>query len=943
MHSERWRQIEAMYEAAMDREPDARAAFLAEACGDDEGLRREVESLLNLNSAPVLIDQPAWEVAADLLDNDAIVPPGTQLGPYRIEGVLGTGGMGHVYRARDTRLDRLVALKISKEEFTDRFEGEARAVAALNHANICTLHDVGPDYLVMELVEGPTLADRIKAGPVPLDEALSIARQIGDALEAAHEHGIVHRDLKPGNIKIKPDGTVKVLDFGLAKRALVGASANVEDSPTMSVATGAGMILGTAAYMSPEQARGHAVDKRADIWSFGVVLYEMLTGEQLFRGATVSDTLAAVLTREPDWNSVPSQPRRLLQYCLQKDPRRRLRDIADAWPLLDAEPVGTRNSRVPRVLAAALALVCVIALWALWRSERAIVRPLQPLVRLSVDLGSEVNLASRRGPAVILSPDGARIAYVSRERLYTRRLDQPNVVELAGTQGAHNPFFSPDGQWIAFFAERELKKISVDNGSIVKLCDAATTAILNGTWSEDGDILANLRFNGGFSRIPPSGGKPAPITPLAVDLPQVLPGGQAVLFTRGRFRLGQSEIGIMTLNGGERKTLVEQASMGRYLPSGHLLYHHAGDLFAVPFDLERLEMRGTPELVVSGVAFNATTGSAQFDYSRNGTLVYRSGGSEADQLSIEWMDANGKTQATPIPVGDHTRPALSPDGRHVAVAVRQKAGLDVWTYELQRGTPTRLTFDGNADAPLWTPDGRYLVFRSFREGGLFWIRSNGASRPQSLLRPQGPIQSGVAQFPGSFTPDGRRIAFMELYDQRKYHLWTAPIHSTGGELRAGTPEPLFHTPDKDERHPAFSPDGRWVAYTSDESGSFQVYVRPFPPHASGGKWQISNTGGWEPTWSAKTPHLFFRTEDNQVMVSRYSVRGDSFVADVPQQWSERRLADIGPVTNYDVSPDGKRILAVMEAAPTDQNRAHHVVFLLNFFDELRRRLPVSGR
>src|SRR5712692_2143921 len=571
---------------------------------------------------------------------------GTTLGPYEILAPLGAGGMGEVYRARDPRMGREVAIKVSSERFNERFEREVRAVAALNHPNICALYDVGSNYLVMELVEGPALSERIKQGPVPIEEALGIARQIGAALEAADERNIVHRDLKPANIKVKADGVVKVLDFGLAK--LGGTpTENANNSPTLSLAeTQAGVILGTAAYMSPEQARGKPVDKRADIWAFGVVLYEMLTGRQLFQGDTISDTLAAVLRQEPEWDRVPAKVRRLLKSCLEKDPKRRLRDIGDAWRQFEEAPEAepATRSRLLWAAAGALAVLLAVALWAAWRATRPVEQKLQPLVRLDVDLGPDVSLGSFAGADATLSPDGTRLVYVSQGRLFTRRLDQPNATELAGTQGASEPFFSPDGRWVAFFAQDKLKKISVEGGAAIALCDAPY--FLGGSWGEDGNIIAALGTNTRLSRIPSAGGAPTPVTELESGeathrWPQILPGGKAVLFTASPTAnaFDGADIDVMSLADHRKKTLERGGTFGRYLPSGHLIYVNRGTLFAVPFDLDRLEVRGTPSPVLNQVSYNATSGSAQLDFSQTGTLVYRSGGVAGGLVTVQWLDA----------------------------------------------------------------------------------------------------------------------------------------------------------------------------------------------------------------------------------------------------------------------------------------------------------------
>jgi serine/threonine protein kinase len=515
--------------------------------------------------------------------------PGDKLGPYEIVSPLGKGGMGEVWKARDPRLNRDVAIKISARQFTDRFEHEAHAIAALNHRNICTLYDIGPNYLVMELVEGPTLAERIAQGPVPLEETLTIAKQIADALEAAHEKSIVHRDLKPANIKIKPDGSVKVLDFGLAKSG--GAPELTSDSPTM--LTVAGMILGTAGYMAPEQAKGKEVDKRADNWAFGVVLYEMLTGQRLFEGETVSETLAAVLKEQPDLNRVPAKVRPLLRRCLEKDPQKRLRDIGEAMAWVESAPEAAivppaRTKWMwPSVAAAALVVALAAVGWNLWRAPRLTDLP---LVRQDVDLGSDIALLPPLPFAsnVVISPDGTRLAYVASavsggpRKLFTRRLDQPKATGLPATEGADRPFFSPDGHWLGFAAGGKLSKISADGGAAVPLMDLPG-AFAGAAWGEDGIIVAQL--GKGLVRIPDGGGQSVPVTELATGelvqtSPQILPGGKAVLFASNvRGGADNATVDVVSLADRHRKTLARGAAFPRFAAplngakgAGYLLY-----------------------------------------------------------------------------------------------------------------------------------------------------------------------------------------------------------------------------------------------------------------------------------------------------------------------------------------------------------------------------------
>jgi Tol biopolymer transport system component len=940
MTSERWRQVEALFNAALEQKPDRRETFLAEACRGDNELRQEVESLLGRDGSDEgVLDRPAWEAVPSLIEYPTSLTPGMQLGPYKILAPIGAGGMGEVYRASDTRLGRDVAIKISAERFSERFEKEARAIAALNHPNVCTLHDVGPNYLVMELVEGPTLAERIKQGPISLDEALAIAKQIAAALEAAHAKGITHRDLKPANINLKPDGTVKVLDFGLAKMGDIPA-AQSDNSPTRTTGpTQAGTILGTAAYMAPEQARGKEVDWRADIWAFGVVLCEMLTAQKPFKGDDLSETLASVIKDEPKLERVPAKVERLVRCCLEKDPKQRLQAIGDWRLLLEDQPLPKAHaSRLPWTIAAALPAIAVIALWAPWRSEKPADRP---LVRLDVDLGPDVSLppaASVVGwHSVAISPDGTRLAYVSGipTKLFTRRLDQPKATELPGTLGAYTPFFSADGRWVVFaFAGDGFNKISVEGGAVVPLRDRGENGIIVAI---DGRALL---------RIPASGGPPETVAVVGngeifFSNPQILPGGKAVLFAAyTAANLDAASINVMTLADRHRKT-VTRGTSPQYLASanraGYLVYTYKATLFAIPFDLDKLETRGTAVPILDDVAYETPFGIAQLDFSRTGTLVYRRSGVDTGEFTVAWIEGGGKTEPLLAKPGRYERPSLSPDGQRLALDVRDGPRVDIWVYDWPRDTMTRLTFTGTAENAVWSPGGRYIMFRASNEG-MAVIRSDGAGKPQPLTH------SIHTQSPWSFTPDGKQMAFSDIDPKTKFDLWTVPLESDGAGVRAGKPEVFLQTP-AGERSPALSPDGRWLAYSSDESGTEQVYVRAFPD--KGGKWQVSNNGGTYPMWSRKENELFFETTDRQIMATAYTLKGDSFVSDKPRMWSERKLAGINNgngfaigAGNVDIAPDGKRMMALLPAAAQEAQQ-NEIVLLENFFDELRRRVPAS--
>ena len=887
---------------------------------------------------------------------------GSRLGCYEILAPIGSGGMGEVYRARDSKLNRDVAIKVLPTFANDpdrmaRFEREAQVLASLNHPHIAAIYGLqesdGMRALVMELVEGPTLDDHIGGHAMALEEALPIAKQIAEALEYAHEKGIIHRDLKPANVKLTTDGHVKVLDFGLAKalEAPAPAAGNPSISPTLTIeGTRAGMILGTAAYMSPEQARGKAVDKRADIWSFGVVLYEMLTGKQPFAGATVSDTLAAVLKTEPDLTQAPVQAQKLLRRCLDKDPKCRLRDIGDVWELLEQPSMAgasQRRSKLPWAVAAALAVVSIGLGVALWRATRQVDRA---LMRLSVDLGPDA-VAGQFTTAAI-SPDGTRLVFPlkssdGKQMLATRLLEETKPALLSGTENGRDPFFSPDGRWIGFFADGKMKKISIQGGAPIALCDAPDARGAN--WGADSNIIVAPNRVGGLSRVSAEGGTPQPVTKLegggSHRWPQPLLGNEAVLFTLSFSNVvfGDASIAAVSLKTGEIKILVRDAYFGRYLPTGdstgHLVYIHDGVLFGVPFDPARLELRGTPVPVLEGLAADPTSGAGQFSFSRTGTLVHRTGKVAAPSWPVSWLDNSGNAKPLIATPGFYLAPRFSPDGKRLALAQFLGSHQQIFVYDLQRRTMSRVFFKTGTQRssyPIWSPDGNHIVcwFSSASGFSLGWMRADGAGETQSLL------DSKNLLVPYSFFPDGR-LAYFELDPESGWDIWTLPLDLSDPDRPKPGKKDIFLRTASNELNPAVSPDGRWIAYQSDDLGRYEVYVGPFD--GQGGKRQISTGGGQLPMWSRNGRELFFENLDNRIMVIDYTATGASFTQQgKPRLWSEQQLHEVGGMLNYDLWSKGKLFAIFPELRPQSEEKGDvHVAFLLNFFDELRRRAPVS--
>jgi len=832
---------------------------------------------------------------------------GDKLGPYEIVGPIGKGGMGEVYRATDTRLGRDVAIKVAAEHFSERFEREARAIASLNHPNICRLYDVGPNYLVMELIEGES-----PQGPLPLDTALHFAFQIAEALEAAHEKGIVHRDLKPGNLKIAPGGVVKVLDFGLAKMGGSAATASA-DSPTFTMGpTQAGMILGTAGYMSPEQARGKEVDRRADVWAFGVVLYEMLTGKAPFQGETVTDTLAAVIEREPDLSRVPAKVRPLLKMCLEKDPQKRLRHIGDAMALVNATAVegqpaagprpGSRRWLWPAVGVAALAIAAIeLAHWAPWRGS-------SNLQAIRFEILSTQQLAFIQGGSPSVSPDGRWIVFPATgtdrvTRMYLRALDSVEVRPLAGTESPNNlpppVFWSPDSRFVAFgstpgpFAPGQLKKLDISGGSPQTVCDTPA-AVPGGAWNRDGVIVfAHNNTTRGLLRVPAAGGVATPITVLdakrnetAHRFPQFLPDGRHFLYLRVSTAAAYTGIyvGLIDVKPEEQslKPLLVSDRQAYYVASpsggpGRLVFLRDTTLFAQPFDPGRLELSGDPVAVADQVGSFEAAQAGLYSVSETGVLAYRGGAGGNRGIQFTWMDPQGKVLGAVGEHGSYATMALSPDGRRVAASQlsSQRGDSNIWILDVMRGTSSRLTFNAGRDVnPQWSPDGKSIVFASNRAGHLdVYQKSADGSGDERLL-----LKSEQDKRPTSWSRDGRYLLYESSDPRTQSDIWVLPLE---GDRR---PIPLLRT-EFNETGGRISPDGRWFAYQSTESGGPEIYVRPFSPEASrenggGAKWLVSRNGGAFPLWRGDGKELFYVSLNAQLMAMDVSAN-PAFQAGLP--------------------------------------------------------------
>ena len=882
---------------------------------------------------------------------------GTRLGPYEIVSAIGAGGMGEVYRATDTNLKRAVAIKVlpasvsNDPERLARFQREAEVLASLNHPHIAQIYgwekSEGTTALVMELVEGEELSQRIARGPIPLDEALPIAKQIAEALEAAHEQGIIHRDLKPANIKVRPDGTVKVLDFGLAKLAESAAPTNPSMqslSPTITspaLMSGVGVLLGTAAYMSPEQAKGKAADRRSDIWAFGCVLHEMLTGACVFGGETLTDTIAAVIRKEPEWRLLPPNVPRgihvLIRRCLKKEPSDRWQHISDVRIEIDeamAEPTGVssvvhgrRPSWVTPTLIVMAALAGSLLTLVAARSFAPVAPVTKAVSRLDMDLPAGTELYTGSAQIVALSPDGARLAYIallgSQRQAFIRPLDSFVSMPIHGTDTAQAIFFSPDGGAIAFItADRTLKTVSLSDGLIVTLAHNAD-AYSGGTWADDGRIIF-ARTDGGLSQVSASGG---PVTSLTtVDpakserfhvFPTTLPGGKVLLFasmTTNKAGLA-SHLESLSLDTGQRRVLVDAGTFPHYLPTGHLVFFRDGGLIAVPFDVDRLQVAGRAVRVADDLGVDFTS-NPMVSMSASGSLAYAPGGMVISRLV--WVSRQGVEQPLSEASGLYGVPRLAPDGQKIAVQLK---GL-LWMYDTSRTTFERITSPetlGNS-FPAWTADSKRLLLRT--RTGMKTIDVTGSAGMQAIRG-----SNDASDIPGSVSPDGQTLAFLRIDAETSGDIYIVALNGTS------PPRPIVKTPAY-EGGSEFSPDGKLLAYVSNESGQYEVYLRPFP--ALDRRWTVSTDGGSFPLWRRDGKELFYRNGNKMMAVEVQSGGGDVSLS-APRMLFDQRysLGSSSTLPPYDISLDGQRFLMVK-----DEFGSRRLSIVLNWEEELKRLAPV---
>jgi serine/threonine-protein kinase len=978
----RWSQVKRVFQAALAQPPEQRRSFVGDQCGEDDALLREVEVLLAAHErAGNFVERPAIEavvssstfggLSGDVEPVERVLEPGLRLGPYEVVDAIGRGGMGEVYRARDTRLGRTVAIKVlpahvaTNADLKQRFEREARALATISHPHICPVFDVGAqdglDYLVMEHLDGETLAARLARGPLPLDQALRRAIDVADALDQAHRRGIVHRDLKPGNIMLTTRGAV-LLDFGLAKRTVAGAVTGLTGSPT-APQTAAGTILGTLQYMAPEQIQGKEADARSDIFGLGAVVYEMVTGIRAFDGDSAADVVAAVLEREPPPLSTrqPVTPRsldRVVKTCLAKDPERRWQSAGDlerelTWIVEDVQIAlsgafdtpkdasatvkpATTSARLLVLVAAISVIVAALATAAVSRiwtrpSERRVSRLSIPSTASAAALLPNTARAYR---SLTITPDGSSIVYIggNSTRLFARALNAFDPVELAVGQQLVVPFVSSDGQWVGYADGNALKKVALTGGRPIVIASLKGNA-LGATWLPDNTIIFATHDATGLQRVSAAGGPASDLTRVdrnageaAHIWPESLPGGNAILFTITSQTGGDdsAQIAVLDLQRHAHKILIPNASHAQYVASGHLVFIAAGALWAVPFDLARLDVHGTPVRVLPRL-LTTVNGSGQFAVATDGTLVYADPLSATSAAStLVWVDRTGRETPISAPARAYLEARLSPDGARIAVTIADP-DQDIWVWDIDRATLTRVTSDPANDAALlWTSDGQRLIFASQRDGGIFnlwWQTADGAGSAQRLTT------SADSQGPTSLSADGREVVFFQNTPTRQFDI--SRLVLTGLHV-----SPLLET-SFSELNGNISLDGRWLAYQSNRSGSSEIYVRPFP-NTSAGQWAVSTTGGRMPAWSRN--QLYFFQADGALMEVQFDGQSSRWSAGPPKKLLDALYFSGGNTQvarTYDVVPDGQRLVMIKPSRNDASSAASGLIVVEHWDEELK--------
>lgn len=953
-----WPEADELLDCALTLPESERLPFIRERTAHDPALRAALESVIEeigrddgfLDPGGALSGALGQEVQ-ELLESESApartLPAGRRIDHYEIESLIGRGGMGEVYRARDTQLNRAVALKVLPARFSEdperlaRFQREARALAALNHPGIGAIFGVargaGVEALVLELVDGPTLEERLKDGALPLDVSLQIGRRLADAIAAAHARGVLHRDLKPSNVKLTPDGGVKVLDFGLAK--MLGPEAlSAEQAEAALHETGHGLVMGTAGYMSPEQAQGRSVNERADIWAFGCLLFEMLTGARAFPGTSAAEVIARVIEREPAFGLLPAatpEPiRRLLRRTLEKNPSRRLAHIGDAILEFDDAATPALLEERPPVRSWVLAAWLLVGILSgaaaaslIWVFSRPVVPP-PALARFVVPLPAGDAPVTGFQPMTALSPDGRTLVYRARRngvvQLFRRNLHQLEPEPIPGTEQATSPFFSPDGRWLAFDGDGVLKRIAVAGGTPVTIAPAPGG--VTATWMRDDFIVFATNTSRVLQRVPASGGQPEALTALDRErgdtlhlLPHALPDGRSFLFT---IVSGSTRRVALRQPSGHVEILTE-GTHGQYVPPGFLVFSRENALWGAQFDLTRGAIAGTPMPLVEGIEHTDNT-VLHYAVTPDGAMLYLPAGeAEGGVQRLVWFDREGRPQDANVAPGPYLRASLAPDGRRIALAVRERSNTDIWIAEPDRRTSSRLTFDPTIETmPAWSPDNRLIAFRSEREGpGIFARDPQGARPIQRLTSTNGPIHS-----PYSWTPDGKTLLFALFRSFR--HQAIASVTPPDSTVR------ILLDGEFAQLDPQVSQDGRWLAYQSDESGRFEIYVRPYP-EITAGRWQVSATGGTSPRWNPNRAELHYLDSDALWTVPVITNVGSFSAAPA------RKMFDVKPFggrlgADLEVSPDGNRFLFILDGPSAIGSS--HLVFVQNWAEELTRRL-----